>query len=332
MARFLRRRLERARLWGAVAALALACVLIGFALLWPVAPPAPLDAQRQAPAQAPPSETGAAQASAPRLAPPAQPAPSGQADAAFSPPPMPPAGLQAWQRYAVPAPAPDHRPCIAIVIDDLGVDKARTRRTIALPGPLTVSFLPYASDLPRQAAAARRNGHELLVHVPMEPVGHLDMGPNGLETGLAREEVVRRLRWDLARFDGYVGVNNHMGSKFTSDARSMAIVIEELKARGLLFLDSRTTAGSVGASLALRDGVPSASRDVFLDNVVDAAAIAARLAEVEVMARRQGHAIAIGHPHDATLDALAPWLASLPRKGFVLVPVSAIVRESWARE
>jgi polysaccharide deacetylase 2 family uncharacterized protein YibQ len=143
---------------------------------------------------------------------------------------------------------------------------------------------------------------------------------------------MRRLRWDLMRFDGYVGINNHMGSKFTSDAHSMAPVIQELKSRGLLFVDSRTAPSTTGAHLARDLGVPFATRDVFLDNDMSASGVEARLAETEVIARRRGSVVAIGHPHDATLAALAAWIAAAPRKGLVLVPVSAIVRERRAAD
>jgi hypothetical protein len=156
-------------------------------------------------------------------------------------PPQELSGTPPWQRYAVAAPARDSRPRIVVVMDDLGLDRRRSERTMALPAPLTLSFLPYASDLPRQTDLARRAGHELLVHVPMEPFGHVaDAGPNELDVALGRDEVLRRLRWDLGRFEGYVGINNHMGSRFTSDADALRPVIEELRARGLLFLDSRT--------------------------------------------------------------------------------------------
>jgi uncharacterized protein len=245
-------------------------------------------------------------------------------------PPVPsvPRAEPAWERFAVAAPPAAGRPRIALVIDDMGVDKKRSWRAIALKGPLTLSFMAYASDLPNMAQAARRAGHELMVHVPMEPMSAAeDMGPNGLAIGLGRDEVLRRLRWDLGRFDGYVGINNHMGSRFTSDAASMTLVMEELKTRGLLFVDSRTTAATAGADVARRLGVPSAARDVFLDNEADAPAIGERLRHLERLAREHGTAIAIGHPHDATIEALAHWIAALPQKGLVLVPVSAIVRE-----
>jgi hypothetical protein len=117
-----------------------------------------------------------------------------------------------------------------------------------------------------------------------------------------------------------------MGSQFTRDRRAMAPVIAELKERGLLFLDSRTSGSSVAADAARESGVPYAVRDVFLDNELDADYVAARLAELEAAARRQGAAVGIGHPHDVTLDALERWLKEVSGRGFVLAPISAVVR------
>ena len=215
----------------------------------------------------------------------------------------------------------------------MGLDRPRSERAIALPGPLTLSFLAYARDLPQQTALAHREGHELMVHVPMEPMGRMLVAdPNQLDVAMSREEVLTRLRWDLSRFEGYVGINNHMGSRFTADAPAMRPVLEELKARGLLFIDSRTTPSTAGAEIARELDVPHASRDVFLDYEVSIAAVEAQLAELERVAHRNGSAIAIGHPHDQTLEVLQHWLRELPQKGLALVPVSAIVRERGGRE
>jgi hypothetical protein len=246
--------------------------------------------------------------------------------AAPLPPPTYP-GAKAWLEFARAAPAPDGRPRIVLVIDDLGIDRKRTARIIAFKGPLTLSFLTYATDLRRQTAAARKAGHELLLHFPMEPLGkNIDAGPNALTGGQNLENVRRSLRWGLARFEAYVGVNNHMGSKFTGDAAGMAVVMEELKKRGLLFLDSRTTDKTVGGALALRMKVPLAERNVFLDHTNDVAAVKARLAETERLARRTGFAVAIGHPRDATIKALAEWLPRAAARGFALVPLTNVVR------
>ena len=248
----------------------------------------------------------------------------------ITPPILPPAagGAPPWLRFAVKPPATDGRAMVALVLDDLGLDRKRTARAIGLPGPLTLSFMTYAEALPHQTALAREAGHELLLHVPMEPLdAHIDSGPNSLRVGLGRDEILRRLRWGLDRFSGYVGINNHMGSRFSSDTASMRPVIEELRARGLLFLDSRTAATTVGETIARQLGVPTVARNVFLDDETSAPAIGARLVDLEQAARRKGAAVAIGHAHDATLAALAAWLPGLAAKRLVLVPLSTIVRQ-----
>src|SRR6266404_6030481 len=257
-------------------------------------------------------------------------------EAALRPPPAlppPPAAMPAWLRFAVPTPPAGSRPLVAIVLDDLGLDRARTAEAIRLRGPLTMSFMTYANDLGEQTEAARRGGHELFLHVPMEAVDrHADPGPRGLFTALSREENLARLRWGLGRLAGFVGINNHMGSKFTSDAHSMMPVMKELRARGLVFLDSRTSPSSAGIRLAVAYGVPHAARDVFLDDDQAPAAIATQLARLEQVARQQGSAVAIGHPHGATVAALKAWLPQLGEKGLALVPVSAVVRHRMSEE
>ncbi len=232
----------------------------------------------------------------------------------------------AWRRHAVRIAVPQGRPLIAILIDDAGLNRRNTARLVAMQGPLTLAYMTYADDLEQQSATARARGHELMVHMPMEPLDpDQDVGPNALLTELDPAELRRRLNWGLDRLQGYVGINNHMGSRFTAWEPGMAMVMEELRRRGLLFVDSRTISASVGARMAERYAVPHADRDVFLDNDEEGAAVAERLIELEAVARRRGMAIGIGHPHDGTVAALADWLPSLAEKGFVLVPVTAIV-------
>lgn len=260
----------------------------------------------------------------------AQPAPVQQASRAVIPPPRA-AGEPAWLRNAAPAREAEGKPMIAVVIDDMGVDHRRSIRALTLPGPMTMAFLPYARDLPRMTRAARAVGHELLLHMPMQPLSAGENpGPDAIVTGLDPAELRRRADAMLDSFNGYVGVNNHMGSKFTQDAAGMRIVLEDIHARGLLFLDSRTIAGTAGPSIARALGMPYAERDVFLDNDASTGNVRAQLAEVEAVARRQGYAIAIGHPHDGTVEALAQWLPDIEARGFVLVPVSAIVKARMA--
>lgn len=238
-----------------------------------------------------------------------------------------PAAEPAWLHNAVAVADPKGRPMIAIVIDDLGLNRRNADLVVRLPGPLTLAFMSYADDVAAQASAARAAGHELLVHVPMQPLdGSINAGFNVLRADLPPDELRRRIAWALSRFDGYVGINNHMGSRFTADAAVMSVLLAELRRRGLLFLDSRTTAASVADAVAARHAVPFARRNIFLDNEFAADAVEAQLAQVEVAARRTGFAIAIGHPHDGTIAALAQWLPTLSERGLALAPVSAIVK------
>lgn len=244
-----------------------------------------------------------------------------QPDRAMSPP---------WLRHAVPV-AHDDRPAVAVVIDDAGLNRAETARLNALPAPLTVSFMSYADDLRRQTESARAAGHEIFLHVPMAPLSDRhDPGPRALYPESPALEIRESLAWALARTSGYVGINNHMGSRFTGDEGAMEVLLGELKGRGLAFLDSRTTAASVGEAVAMRHDLPFAARDVFLDHDLDARAIAKQLDRLEEIARDRGSAIAIGHPRRATLDVLARWLATLDERGLVLVPVSAIIKRRAA--
>lgn len=238
-------------------------------------------------------------------------------------------GPPPWQKFAALTPDTGTAPVIAIVIDDAGLDQPRTARTIELPGPVTISYLPYARDLQRQVNDARGRGHEVMLHMPMEPSSALvDPGPHALRTGFDRDKILGEMTWMLDRFDGYVGVNNHMGSKFTSDPERMQVVMEVMKSRGLLFLDSKTSAKSVGFSMARQYDVPALERDVFIDDADDATKIAEMLARTEKVAINQGFAIAIGHPRDLTLEALQKWIPAIQAKGFVLVPVTDILRRT----
>ncbi len=251
---------------------------------------------------------------------PTQPKPEPEPEVKKEPEPKP-------EPVAVPAPKTGPKPKIVIVIDDLGIDKPRTARTIKLPGPLTLSFLTYASGLDKQTRAARDAGHELWMHIPMEPGSpDVDPGPNVLLTGIPKPELQASIEWNLEQFSGYVGINNHMGSRFTADLPGLRTVMEELKRRDLLFLDSVTSGKSLAGKAARETGVPFARRNVFLDHQDDKVGIERRLAEVERLARRNGIAVAIGHPRERTLTVLATWLKGLEAKGFRLVPLSAAVK------
>lgn len=264
----------------------------------------------------------------------APPAASPQQVAAVTPPPaysqqntaINQGSPQAWRARAVPPPAGAKPPFVAILIDDAGLDRKDTARAIALPGPITLSFMTYANELAAQSQAARAAGHELMLHMPMEPLDlpHNDPGPNALLMKLDHAEIQRRLDWDLSRFDGYVGVNNHMGSRFTRDKDRMGLVMAALRQRQVFWLDSLSGPGSVGDEEARRAGLDAVERDLFLDDS-RSPGIATELAAMERIARARGDVIAIGHPHPTTLSALEKWIATAKDRGFSLVPVSTVL-------
>jgi uncharacterized protein len=232
-----------------------------------------------------------------------------------------------WQKYAVAVPEVENVPLISIVIDDVGINKNRIKALSELSSPLTLAFLPYASGLQNSVDLIRSKGHEAMVHMPMEPTRKTaDPGPNALLTSLSIAEIEKRTRENLNKFKGFVGVNNHMGSKFTEYEAGMAAFMNIAAGQGLLFLDSRTTAKSTGYSLAKQRGMLTGNRDIFIDNEAKVDAILKQLASVEAMALRTGRAIAIGHPYKETIAALKVWLPQAQEKGFLLVPVSAALQ------
>jgi len=278
---------------------------------------------RPAPLPRPPDAVAEVEAQ-PVVTPKPQPRPVAQE--AISPPVRAPK-TPVWLSNAAATPAIKGRPMIALVIDDLGLSRTRVRRTIALPSPITLAFLPYGHNLPKLAKEGRNAGHELIIHVNMEPKDHdVDPGPKALLTSLGEGEIRKRLDWAFGQFDGYVGISNHMGSRFTEWPDGMEIVVRAVKRRGLMYFDSVTSTKSVGPALARAHGAAYASRDIFLDHNRDTKAIVRQLVLTERLARRRGYAIAIGHPHGVTLDVLEKWIPDAVARGFVMVPLSTIVR------
>lgn len=213
----------------------------------------------------------------------------------------------------------DGVPVIALVIDDCGVVDSGTRAAIDLPAAVTLTFLPYGHNAAALARQAQERGHPVLLHMPMQPIGRVDPGPNALTVDLPLSEITQRVRDGFAALPPVLGLNNHMGSRFTAEADMMQPVIQEIKKRNLFFLDSVTSAQSVAANVARAAGVPTLSRDVFLDDIVTEDEVERELARAESIARKHGSVIAIGHPHPSTLKVLNRWIANLKQRGFRLV-------------
>lgn len=219
-------------------------------------------------------------------------------------------------------------PKISIIIDDMGVRQNMTRPFSNLPKAIDFSFLPYADGLEWQTKIMREAGHELMLHLPMEPsLKDQNPGPKALLTSHNNINLSEILNWNLSRFEGFVGINNHMGSLFTQDSQRMSLVIDSLKSRGLFFIDSRTSSQSTAYNLAKTHGLKYQGRDVFIDNILEHDAILAQLAELEELAIKNGSAIAIGHPHRETLKALHQWLGEVEGRGFEIVKVSSLLKQ-----
>lgn len=217
------------------------------------------------------------------------------------------------------------RPRVAIVIDDLGVNRELSLRAVGLAAPVTVAvipLLPLSTEIARAAAARKK---EVLMHVPMEPKDpEKDPGPGVLLGTMDRGDITRALQAELASVPGAVGINNHMGSQLTTDPRAMDDVLAWVAERGFIFLDSMTAPDSIAGARARRLGLRSFRRDVFLDNVDEPEAIRERLEELASVALRHGTAIAIGHPRANTLSVLETELARLASRGIDLVPLSGL--------
>ncbi len=235
--------------------------------------------------------------------------------------------LPAWQKNGAEFANTSETPLIAIVIDDLGPVKRATERALRLPAAVTLSFLPSARSVDDFARRARAGGHEILIHMPMEPKGDANPGPHALKVNQSGDDITRELSWAFSRLSGYVGINNHMGSRFSHDLANMSVVMKHIKAAGLLYLDSRTSGSSVAPLLARTLDVPFAERDVFVDDPLDTSTILARLKETEAIARRTGFAIAIAHPRDHSLDTLEVWLATIEQRGLAVAPLTAVIKK-----
>ncbi len=217
-------------------------------------------------------------------------------------------------------------PVIALVIDDMGVDLIHSQQILKLNDIYTVSYLTYAPNLQSQIDMARSKGKEVLLHVPMESIHKIfDYGPEVLLTTNSRAENLKVLTSMLDRATGYIGINNHMGSKFTSDLPLLSAVIEELASRGLMFLDSKTSPKSQADSIIAHIKLPFASRDVFIDDSSKLEDIEKYLHKTEYIAKKRGYVIAIAHPRPNTIKAFEQWLPTLKAKGITTVPLSYII-------
>lgn len=224
---------------------------------------------------------------------------------------------------AAPPPGP---PQLVLIIDDIGDNYALGARAIELPGNITYSVLPETPDAKRLAIMAHRAGKQVMLHVPMSNDSHLPLGPGGLTSSMKPWDLMAWLRYDIASIPYVRGVNNHMGSRLTADPTAMAWVMRELQCHDLYFIDSRTTTATVAARAAATAGVAHLSRDVFLDDSRNRSDLLKQFRRWLALARKDGFAVAIAHPHPATLDFLEQQLPQAVDRGYRLVFPSSILQ------
>ena len=222
---------------------------------------------------------------------------------------------------------PGHQPpLVAIVVDDIGYDRDIAAQLLSLDAPLTFSILPYGPYSQKLAAEAKAKGHEIMLHLPMEPMEFPDVnpGPGALLRQMSADELIAQLDDNLNRVSGLKGVNNHMGSALSTSPERMRQIFSVLKKRGLFYIDSRTTADTVARSSAQLLQIPFAERDVFIDHLENEKFIRGQLKLLVKRARHQGYALGIAHPHAITYRVLAEILPQL-KETVSLVPASMVV-------
>lgn len=227
----------------------------------------------------------------------------------------------------------DDAPILAVVIDDWGYGWQAARDFLAFERPLTVAVLPHLPYSRTHASEANDRGHQVILHLPMEPLGaQWDLGEGTVTTSKSESEISADVRRALASVPHVTGVNNHMGSKATADRRVMAEVLRVIAENGLFFLDSRTTSESVAGEAGQEVGARVLVNDRFIDTDDDAERIRERILLGAGLAKRRGYAVVIGHVRPETYRALVASLPELDREGVRLAYLSEVLERVYPGE
>lgn len=218
-------------------------------------------------------------------------------------------------------------PQVAIIIGGLGISASSTADALSkLPGTVTFAFTPYASDLETLVGRARDKGHEVLLQVPMEPFDYPDNdpGPQTLLSSLSADQNVDRLHWLFSRMQGYVGITNYMGARFTASDNAIAPVLREVSRRGLIYVDDGSSPRSTAGQIAGANKLPFVKSDVAIDAVPSATEIDNALRRLESSARERGIAVGYSSALPASIDRIAKWAKAAQTRGITLVPVTTV--------
>lgn len=235
--------------------------------------------------------------------------------------------FEVGEQVVPPPPVRSKTPRLAIIMDDLGRSLGVARQLIALDLSVTLSVLPGEPLATEVALLASRSGQEVMIHIPMEPQSYPETNPgdDALLLGQTDQEVRQRLARMIKAVPYASGANNHMGSRYTEYSDGMRTVLNVMREQGLFFVDSRTTSQSVVKQEALRAGVPTSVRDVFLDNVAEVDAIRVEISRLIKRARQSGTAVGICHPYPETITALRLEQEQLKDTSIELVFASRLV-------
>jgi len=247
--------------------------------------------------------------------------------------PMASDGLKPFTAYAAEADRAKaaKMPVVAIVVGGLGVGAAKTTDAIMkLPAAVTLAFTPYGSDPTKLAERARAQRHEILLQIPMEPYDYPDNdpGPQTLLTTLAPEQNLDRLYWHLSRFQGYAGIANFMGARFTVTDAVMQPIVREASKRGLGYFDDGTALRSVAPSLAAGQAMPFAKADISIDAVPTAVEIDRALSKLEALAKERGLAVGVASALPISIERIGVWTKALESHGIMLVPLTTAMLKS----
>ena len=218
---------------------------------------------------------------------------------------------------------------VAIIIDDLGYKLKHDQRALQLPGQVTYSFLPHTPQLKSLAENAHAQGKEIMLHLPMQSVEPLFLGPGALTQDMSREAFKIAVLKSILSVPHVKGVNNHMGSLITSQKTHMKWLMEEIARTRLFFVDSRTTTETLAEETANQFNVANTRRNIFLDHEHNRQAIEFQFDQLVKLARKQGTAVAIGHPYPDTLDVLEEKIPQLKAAGIQLIPVSQLIHQQY---
>ncbi|NVL89627.1 MAG: divergent polysaccharide deacetylase family protein [Desulfobacterales bacterium] len=215
---------------------------------------------------------------------------------------------------------------MALIIDDIGYSFSRARQFLELGVPITFSILPRLASSYDLAVEIHDKGHEIMLHQPMEPYNsNLDPGPGALYVGYGSETIGNIVEENISDVPFAVGVNNHMGSRFTECRREINEALTVVKNRGLFFVDSFTSSRSIAYKVARRRHMVTARRNIFLDNHLDESAILSQLHKLRKHARKYGRAVGIGHPFPKTARAIERFLSGRMDHDVSLVHVSKVL-------